>query len=112
MRKMTLHRINYVLLAVLLGATLGCSGRQPKPAVAQRIITKHFQRYAKKFPESSLGRAPVTSAEVQGIEEVHKHYLILTTALHQQDGQGMRARVALEKHVPGGWHVVAWERDE
>lgn len=112
MHRTSVRLVVCFLVSGLLGSTFGCGGRQPKPAVAQRIITKHFHRYAKKFPESVLGRAPVTSAEVQGIEEVHKHYLIVTTALQQQDGQGLRARVALEKQVPGGWKVVAWERDE
>ncbi len=100
-------------MAVLLcggGGLTGCAGRQPSMKRAEKLTQSYFKRYGKKYKDTVFAQHPVTDVDIQGMEEFHKHYVHANAILTLQDGGSERVRVAIEKKLPIGWRIVAWER--
>ncbi|MBI2346705.1 MAG: hypothetical protein HYV03_07505 [Deltaproteobacteria bacterium] len=101
--------IRSVACLLLLLFAVGCA-RQPSAGRANALIRRHFIHYAKKYPTSAFGQSRVSGVELQGIEEIHKHYVAATATVAFQDGGQEKVRCALEMRPPLGWRVVSWER--
>jgi hypothetical protein len=101
--------IRAVVCCLSLMAVIACAGRQPTVARSQKILHKHFVRYGKLFPKSIYHENGVTNVAILDTEELHKHYLHVTADVTLTNGSRERVRAAVQKKLPFGWRLVAWE---
>ena len=99
-----------LLLILFILPGLACAGRQPKADRTVKLLTSYFSKYGKKFPDSFYGRSKVVSVRMVDIQELHKGYLHALADITLEDKSHQLVRVALEKKLPVGWKVVAWEQ--
>lgn len=99
------HVALFIALMMVLAA---CGGRVPKPATSQKVIHKYFKKYAKKYPATEYGQYGVTKVEVEGQQEIRKHFAAVEAFITLGDGNLKKINVTEEKG-PFGWRFVSWE---
>ena len=87
---------------------LSCGERLPSPRSAERIITRHFHSYGKKFKESDFGKHKLERVEVREIREMQKGMAEVESYLTLKEGPVYWVRVSLRKKTLG-WKYLAWE---
>lgn len=108
---MKIRRLLFSLLTIaLIVPTVSCAARQPSVKKSQHLIERHFNRYARKYPESVFGNSKVSDVNVLNTSELHKHYVHVIADVNMDNGASERVRAAIEKKPPLGWRIVAWER--
>jgi len=88
-------------------ASTGC-GRQPTSTKSRKIMTKFFEKYAKKYPDSIIGKYPVEDVNVLHSEEIHKGVVVVYAILNLDNGMPIQTRFTIRKK-PLGWKAVSWE---
>lgn len=96
-------------LVLAASSVTSCAGRQPSVKKAERLTSSYFKRYGRKYKETVFGQHPVASVDLHHMEEFHKNYVHADAVVTLQDALRSRVRVAIEKKLPGGWRIVAWE---
>lgn len=99
-----------MIITLLLSFTItsGCS-RQPTKKRATKIMDKFFKKYSKEYPESPLGKYPVSDINILAIEEIHKNYVAAYAILNLEGDMAMQTRFTIEKKPPFGWKASSWE---
>lgn len=86
-----------------------CGGRLPSPKTSERVITKHFKKYGKKYKESDFGRYKVEKVEIDQIEEIQKNMASVEAFTYLSEGSSVyRVRVTLQRKALG-WRYQSWE---
>lgn len=85
-----------------------CGGRVPSPQTAHKIVTKHFQKYGKKYKESDFGKFSLDKVEIVGVQEMQKNLAGAEAYTYLGGGPVYWVRVTLQKKT-FGWKSVAWE---
>jgi hypothetical protein len=88
--------------------TSACGGRTPKPSRSQKLITKHFKKYAKKYPETIYGQSGVKKVEIESQEEVRRKYTSVEAFVILTDGTVRKIYATLRK-TSLGWRFDSWE---
>ncbi|MDO8527538.1 MAG: hypothetical protein Q7T03_07625 [Deltaproteobacteria bacterium] len=107
-----MKQLRRIFLVMVLGLTLtmlvaGCAGRLPSNSKSTSLIRKYFNKYAKKYPESTFGAKKVANVEILSTDEIHKH-LVSVLAFVTMSSDVHKVRVSIEKG-PFGWRYVDWE---
>jgi hypothetical protein len=95
-----------IAFVFILSAT-SCA-RMPKTKTAERKISKFFQKYGKKYPDTIYGKLPVKSAEVTDMGEIHKNMVSADAYLMMGETDVKKINATLERRALR-WRVVSWE---
>lgn len=71
-------------------------------------MKSYFKKYAKKYPESAIGQAPVEEIRILHMEEIHKYNVAAYALLDLRSGTALQTRFTFLKK-PFGWRAVSWE---
>ena len=103
--KRTLRTILPILIVAVLMAS--CA-RLPSTSRSQRILTKHFKKYAKKYPKTAYGLYGVKEVEVTKEYEIHKNYIGLEAFITLGNDDVQRILATVDRG-PFGWRFLSWE---
>lgn len=97
------------VVAVVLGFG-ACHGTlaMPSPDGSKRAIGRYLKHYAKKYPESELGRHPLEKVEIYELTLDKKGHAEVAAFFSLRD-QGLYQAAFTLKHEPLRWKVVSWE---
>ncbi|MBI2083377.1 MAG: hypothetical protein HYT76_07375 [Deltaproteobacteria bacterium] len=99
----------FFLYGVCLFILTACGGRLPSPHTAERVVTKHFKKYGKKYKETDFGRYKVEKVEIDHIEEIQKNLASVEAFTYLAEGSSVyRVRVTLQRKALG-WRYQSWE---
>ncbi len=98
-----------LLLSLVVIFLVSCGGRLPSPQTAQRIMTKQFHKYGKKYKDTDFGKHPVDRVEISDVQEVQKNIAQVEGYVFLNDGPVYQVRLTLQKKPPFGWRYLAWE---
>lgn len=106
---MTHKKILLIFSCIIAGVVFtACGGRLPKPERAESMLTHHFDRYAKKYPQSPFGNSAVDEVDILEIREIRKDKAEITAFVSMSDGALYKVRsIALKKAL--GWRFENWE---
>jgi len=97
-----------IFLGISLSLT-ACGGRLPSPETSQKVITKYFEKYGKKYRDSDFGRHRVERVEIEGIEEIQRKLASVKAFTYLSDeGPVYRVRFTFGKKS-FRWRPQAWE---
>lgn len=68
----------------------------------------YFKKYAREYPDSIIGKFPVSEIKILHMEEVHKGLVATYAILELKNGMAVQTRYTLVKK-PFGWRTDAWE---
>jgi len=95
-------------LGVIFAFLSGCGARLPSPKTSQKLITKHFKKYGKKYKESDFGATKVERVEVNETTELQKDLALTEAFVYLSEGPVYHVLVNLKKKS-FGWRYVSWE---
>ncbi len=97
-----------LLLSLSLLFLTSCGGRLPSAQTAHTIITKHFQKYGKKYKQSDFGKYAIEKVEIVSLKELQKDLAEAEALVSLKDGPTCPVRVTIEKKSLR-WRYQAWE---
>jgi len=104
-----MRHYRYIIVTISLLAMIGVAcARQPREEKAVAIMNNYFKHYAKKYPDSILGKYGVNSLKLDGIEEIHKGLVAAVGVLELADGNRLVVKCNLQRKALG-WKMVSWE---
>ncbi len=104
-----MKKILRTILPILFLALLMAScARVPSTSRSQRLLTKHFKKYAKEYPETIYGLHGVEEVEITREYEIHKNYIGLEAFITLRNADVKRILATVEKG-PFGWRFLSWE---
>jgi len=96
----------FLALSLCLAA---CGGRVPSQAKTASIAQKFFKKYGKKYKESVFAANPVSSVEVQDVQELQKDIATSFLLVKLADGSEVPVVMTLIRKPPLGWRTSGWE---
>ncbi len=106
MKKTTLIKSCLICTVVVFFAT-GCA-RLPSNQSASKILKHQYAKYGKKYKDSVLGSSKVSTVQIDGMDEIHKHYVAVYAYVNLVNGTQIKTRNTLQKKTLG-WKFVSWE---
>ena len=104
--------LSLLLCLFFIASFSGCAGkRRPTEARAEHIILNYFQKYAKKYPNTSFGQSKVTKVEVESQKEIKKDQVAVEAYLTLGNGELKQINATLQrKNI--NWKFVSWENSD
>lgn len=98
----------FACLAICLLALSACGGVLPAPSSAEKAVSHHLERYAKKYPASAMAAKKIQKIDVYSLNQEKRGYASATAFLTTPESEVYQAQFVL-KREPFGWRVSAWE---
>lgn len=105
-----MNRRRFILFVLILTLVMpACATRLPSEVRTQKLITKHFKKYAKEYPATIYGESKVVKVEIEAQMEIRKNFASVEAYLTLQNGNLRKINATVEKKSLLGWRFVSWE---
>jgi len=88
---------------------VGCSARLPTPQIAQKVISKHFMKYGKKYKTTNFAQYPVEKVEIIDIKENQKNIVSIDAYVILGESQAVHRVNVITRKKALRWRIISWE---
>lgn len=100
--------IKHILVIAIMAAFVSGCARLPSNKNASNILKHQYSKYGKKYKDSVMGSSQVAAVQIDGMDEIHKHYVAVYAYVNLVDGTQIKTRNTLQKKT-FGWKFISWE---